>query len=370
MKNLLQYIQENRTEKKVTIEGGWYGEMYIGTRAIYYDVPTATKEKRVFAFISYPKTPKPKNGYPAVLLIHGGNGAAFYEMSRLWADRGFITIAPDFNGKFAHSINERQNVNELGGNEGYGSVNDLNDQNTWAYFSVLSAMRAIDVLTSLEEVDSENVFSCGLSWGGFLQLLLSSVEKRIKAASIIYSSAFISNSEWGKKILSCLSEEEKLIWDQNIDPKNYLKNISCPVFFTAGADDHAFKMENRRITAEEIVSPVYFGLRKSFPHANFYGFEQEETACFFKKLINEEKIPQPKVIVDNDTIKINSFELNSELNLCYTEDDVENTERQQWESKPVLNGEILSLPVGCTAFFVTEKTLDGKEWSSKMIKIK
>ena len=367
MKTLQEYVSENRKNTAVTFTDKWWGEMYIGTRAGFYDVPTNSGEKKVFAFISYPKAEMPKNGYPAVLLIHGGNGAAFYEMAKVWSERGFVVITPDFNGKYAPSINERQLVNEEGGNVGYGSVADLHDENTWAYFSVLSAMRAIDVLESLDCVDKNNLFSCGLSWGGFLQLLLSSVEKRIKASSVIYSSAYVMQSEWGERVLSSLAEEDKNTWIKYIDPHNYLKNITCPTFFTAGTDDHAFKMENRRITAEGIIAPTYFGLRKSFPHGNFYGFEQMESSQFFLSFVNGTSIPQPKLTIDNGFIQATAGQKNSTLSLCYTKEDVGAADRQEWEEIPLISGEKTALPTDCTAVFVSEKTNDGPCFSSNMI---
>ena len=286
------------------------------------------------------------------------------------ADRGFIVITPDFNGKYAPNINERQLVNEEGGNPGYGSVDDLHDEHTWAYFSVLSAMRAIDVLQSIDIVDTKNIFSCGLSWGGFLQLLLSSVDSRICASSIIYSSAYVMDSQWGEeKVLFKLSEEDKKIWKEYIDPHNYLQNIAHPVFFTAGADDHAFKMENRRRTAEAIVAPVYYGLRKNFPHGNFYGFEQEESAEFFKSFIKGNFIPQPQVVLTNGYIQAVAGKEGSTLALCYTNEDVAAADMQAWEELPLTSGEEITLPTDCTALFVTEKTIEGLQYSSRMIKL-
>lgn len=371
MKSLNEYVAENRKDENVTfIEGCWYGEIYVGIRAGFYDVPTNSGIKKAFAFISYPKTEKPENGYPAVLLIHGGNGAAFYETAKIWADRGFVAIAPDFNGKYATSINERQLINTDGGNAGYGSVSDLYDEHTWAYFSVLSAMRAIDVLEGMDVVDKNNIFSCGLSWGGFIQLLLSSVENRIRAASVIYSSAYVMQSEWGENVLSKLTEEDKKRWIQYIDPHNYLQNIAHPVFFTAGADDHAFKMENRRMTAEAISSPVYFGLRKSFPHGNFYGFEQMESAQFFMSFVNGTSVPQPQVFICNGYMRATAGQENSSLSLCFTKEDVEAADRQEWEEISLKSGEKLPLPLDCTALFITEKTVDGLLFSSNMIKVR
>ena len=370
MKTLNQYIEQNRINKEVEISASWYGELYINTRAVFYDVPTATANKNIFAFISYPSAPKPSNGYPAVLLIHGGNGGAFYEMAKEWSDRGFVVIAPDFNGKYAHSVNERQIVNENGGNAGYGSISDLHDEHTWAYFSVLSAMRAIDVLLSLEEVDKSNIFSCGLSWGGFIQLLLSAVDSRIRAASVIYSSAFIMESEWGKKQLSQFTNEADVeSWVKYIEPHNYLEQISHPVFFTAGADDIAFKMENRRKTTEAIKAPVYYGLRKSFPHGNFYGFEQKESSEFFMSFVVNYVVSQPKFSCCDNRITVEG-EKNSELSLCYTVEDVDATDKQIWEEISISENKQIELPIDCTAFFVTEKTTNGLQFSSKMARVR
>ena len=371
METLQEYIQRNRKSiVSPSVQDEWYGEMCSQTRPVFYDVPTSTGKKRVFAFISYPTTEMPTNGYPAVVLIHGGNGGAFYEMSRLWADRGFVTIAPDFNGMYAHSINERQLLNPDGGNPGYGSIQDLHDENMWAYFSTLSAMRAIDVLQELKEVDKNNIFSCGLSWGGFVQLLLSSVDKRIKAAAVIYSSAFVEQSEWGQTKLAAFEcDEDKKFWIDYVEPHNYLKNIAHPIFFTAGTDDVAFKMENRRKTAENISAPTYFGLRKNFPHGNFIGFEQMETSQFFMSCTEGKTIPQPTVNIIANNIKVAAGEKTSCLRLYYTKDNVDVMDKQTWEEISICDGDLLPIPTDATALFIVEITLEGLQFSSNMIKV-
>ena len=292
MEKLETYICKNRRgTQKVKIEYAWHGEMFSNTRALFYDVPTKDEDRKVFAFISYPETKRPKNGYPAVLLIHGGNGTAFYEMSKLWSERGYVVIAPDYNNHYAKDINLRIIENEKVNIRGYGSFNDYNTENPWAYFSCLSSMRAIDILYSDESVDKSKIYSCGVSWGGVVNLLLLSQEKRINAGSIIYSSAFLSDSEWAhtKKVCGDFSEKEWEEYNEYIDPKNYIKKISCPVFFTAGTDDVAFTMENRRKTTELIDADKYFGYRLAFPHGNFIGFEQIETDLFFKNFERKDK---------------------------------------------------------------------------------
>ena len=203
-----------------------------------------------------------------------------------------------------------------------------------------------------------------------MQLSLSSVDTRIKASSVIYSSAFVEQSEWGQIKLSALKKaEDKKLWIDYIDPHNYLQNITHPIFFTAGTDDIAFKMENRRKTAESISAPTYFGLRKSFPHGNFIGFEQAETAHFFMNCVKEKIIPQPKVNIAENKIKITAGEKTSCLRLCYTKDNVKITDKQVWEEISVCDGDLLPIPMGTTAFFIVEITTDGLQFSSNMMRI-
>lgn len=370
MKNLVEYVTENRCDSIAKIEdGGWWGEIFISTKSLFYDVPTKAGNKKVFAFISRPKTPKPKNGYPAVLLIHGGNGQAFYEMTNLWAERGFVTIAPDFNGKMGKNINERAVANPDGGNAGYGSFDDLHDENPWAFFSVLSAMRGIDVLMQDADVDKNNVFSCGLSWGGFVQLLLSSVDSRIKASSVIYSSAYIQQSKWGENKFLNVSQDDKDLWLKTIAPENYLENIKSPVFFTAGADDIAFTMENRRKTAEKISSKCYFGLRKSFPHGNFWGFEQKESAEFFNSIKSGKEVISPSISRKNGKITAIASVKNSNLAVCYTNESLIDEDCQTWQEEKIVSKKSFTLSSDVTAFFITETTKDGLCFSSDLFKI-
>lgn len=47
MKTLTEYISENRKGiSSVTTEDKWWGEMYSGMRAVFYDVPTVSAQKK------------------------------------------------------------------------------------------------------------------------------------------------------------------------------------------------------------------------------------------------------------------------------------------------------------------------------------
>ena len=357
MIKLNEYVKANRKEGfSANVEYSWNGEMYSGTKALFYQVPSTQGMKKVFAFISYPKTEMPKNGYPAVLIIHGGNGSAFHEISDLWAQRGYVTIAPDFNGKYAKDLYARNHVNKDADITGYGSFKDMETPDPWAYFSVLSCMSAVDVLCADGCVDKANIFSCGLSWGGFIDLLFISQDKRVKASSVIYSSAFISDSEWAHSERACgeMPKEKWAIYDEYIDPKTYLKDITCPVFFTAGANDQAFTMENRRRTAEKINAKTFFGYRFSFRHGNFIGFEQKETDLFFKTVIKGKEPVTVDFELNGREITIKNADNNSEYFLVETKQSYTVADTLTWSETP-FDGKI-TLKDGTVTFFIEKKT--------------
>lgn len=117
----------------------------------------------------------------------------------------------------------------MGGSISYGSFTDMNREHPWAYFSVLSSMKAVDYMASIEYVDKNNIYTMGLSWGGFLNLLVLSQDKRIRTGSIIYSSSYIHESEWEKGYIKDLSIDDKKYYIENIEPHNYLTEIDCSV---------------------------------------------------------------------------------------------------------------------------------------------
>ena len=54
MFTLTEYLAKNRKESAPQIEDVFPGEIYRGTRALYYDVPANDKTYRVFAYLTLP----------------------------------------------------------------------------------------------------------------------------------------------------------------------------------------------------------------------------------------------------------------------------------------------------------------------------
>lgn len=378
MQTIHEYLKKNYT-KQCNVEEVHFSfpKEYTNISAVMYGVG---KENKVFAFIGYPNTPMPEGGYPAVVLIHGGGGYAFYEWVKEWTDKGYVAIAPDFYGQkpqdgvnfsnrkfYAGTDDMRKARNELGGPTGWGSFEQVHSDNPWIYFSVMNAISAVDVLSNDTKVNPNKICATGISWGGVILLITCSVEERIKAASVIYSSAFISDTKWGMDSgIATLSQADRKLYDTYYDPQTYLKNISCPVFFAGGTNDHAFSFYNRKRTYQSIESPIYLGLRHFFAHDHECGWEGNEQVSFFNSVLNQQEFPIVNVIQTQDKIQALCKFVPQRLVCVYTSEDVIHTDMCEWEELEIKKFEEFTLPESARAFFIEAVTEQGLRISSDL----
>jgi hypothetical protein len=153
------------------------------------DLPTITRKKilyqaipgdRIPAYLLIPKGLK--QPAPAMLCLHGtsgsrgrtaGLGADYPRYTLELAERGYVTVAPDYT--------------LLGDNQtdpialGYASG---------TMKGIWSHIRAIDLLESLPEVDASRMGSIGVSLGGHNSLFVAAFDARLKV--IVSSSGFDS----------------------------------------------------------------------------------------------------------------------------------------------------------------------------------
>ena len=276
-------------EEGIVKAKGLDGQLYdTHSEASFYSVIGANDKKyRVFAFIGKPATPAPKSGYPAVVLAHGGAGISYFEWVEHWVSRGYVAIAPDLGGHYAKSGLARNELNTKGVPNGkledMGSFCETEDlSNSWMYFATVALGSAINALYEYAEIDSEKIALVGISWGGVLALHAVGVEKRFKAASIVYSSAYLSSSKWTQETynLKSLKKDELAVYREYLDPSNSIRLITQPILFTAGMDDVAFTWLNRCATTQRIESDKTFAYRAQFAHGHWEGWTPKEAYAF------------------------------------------------------------------------------------------
>lgn len=327
-----------------------------------------TERNRVFAYIGYPETPIPEAGYPAIVLIHGGAGRAYLDWVKLWTARGYVAIAPDFNAQYFNTADGEAVTNEDGGPRGYGAY-DLSDDN-WMYHSMISIRKAMDVLCADGRVDASKIAVCGISWGGCLALTACGVDERIRAGAIIYSSAFHNenNAPLRRDVFAAYTEEEKALYRTHIDACAYIGNITCPMFFTAGMDDAAFTVANRKATTECITAEKTFSFRRCYPHGHIEGWSEPEPYDFIDRIFRDREQVKIQVTCDGCSCKVNTNLEYRDIFVLYTAEDYRAQEQCVWATD-IVSGDTFVLDDAAKAFFVKVVTKDGMQYSSDVMDV-
>lgn len=170
----------------------------------------ATKDYRVPAYLLIPHGLK--NRAPAMLCLHGtsgsrgrtaGLGADYPRYTLELAERGYVTIAPDYT-----LLGENQTDPTAAG---FASGTMM---------GIWSHMRAVDLLQSLPEVDPERIGCVGVSLGGHNSLFAGVFDPRLKV--IVSSSGFDSFSDYMGGNLSGWCQPRYMMRIQDVygkDPK-------------------------------------------------------------------------------------------------------------------------------------------------------
>jgi len=122
-------------------------------------------DRRAHVWLARPAQPKGKVGAVLALNGHGGNGEevvrglSLYWYGRQMIEMGYVVIAPDVGQ------HELQHANW-----------SLMGQRTW------DALRCLDYVCALPEVDAERIAVAGLSLGGETTMYVAALDERVKVA--------------------------------------------------------------------------------------------------------------------------------------------------------------------------------------------
>lgn len=194
-------------------------------------------ESEIFAVIVTPKTP---GKHPGMLVLHGGGGEAEEEKAIAWAQRGYIAVAPDLPGigDPAKMTNTKGRWSTMKYGEGRYTV--APDANASVLVdAVLSAMKSLDLLQSLPEVDPARVGVVGISWGGYMTTMVCGLAgDRVKAGFAVFGCGFYELTSQ-EPTLAKLPAEERTRWLKHLDAGRRAPGIKA-AFFTAGAANDFF----------------------------------------------------------------------------------------------------------------------------------
>jgi dienelactone hydrolase len=202
-------------------------------------------KNEAYALIAIPNTP---GKHPGILVLHGSGGNAEEEKAMAWAQRGYVAVAPDMPGLYSPLTR-----GDLPMSKGYadGRYSMQPDTTKSVIFDgMLAAMKALDLLRSLPETDTNNVGVVGVSWGGTMTTMVCGLAgDKVKAGFAIWGGGFFDLGGWrgGKPapaakygvLAANMTAEERARWLRDLDPGRRAPKMKA-AFFLAGATNDFF----------------------------------------------------------------------------------------------------------------------------------
>lgn len=310
------------------INGIFYqGQNYLGN------------ETEIFAYVGIPSGPVPEGGFPAIVLVHGGLGKAYPDWVSLWVSKGYVAIAPDFNGHMNTDLATLVE-NPKGGPRGYGVspkdlIGDKND--SWAYQSVSNIIYANNILRNMDNVNSNKIGITGISWGSYLLGIAVGVDNRFAFAISVYGAGYLHEdySSLLYEMFAGYSDDMLEVYSTYFDPAAYASKIKTPIFFVQGVNDFAFSPVQKQKTANLINKEyVFYSYREFMTHGQEFGSEPKELFAFAKRIVKEEdnmlSIKEKKLFDYEYEIEKNNDIGIKNAYLFWTTDDEYNIRNVDW----------------------------------------
>jgi dienelactone hydrolase len=242
----------------------WGVRSNLVQEVFYESEPFKGHPTHVFAYVGRPEGVGP---FPAVVLVHGGGGKAFYDWADHWARRGYVSISMDTAG-----VGPNGRLSDGGPDQSdevkFRNFTRAEIQDMWTYHAVADAIRAHSLLLSLPEVDRKRTALTGISWGGYLTCIIAGIDHRFKAAVPVYGCGFLGeDSYWKDKSLAAMNPDARALWLETFDPSKYLSGVSCPILFFNGTHDFAYPLDSYQ-KCFRLVNPRlrYLSVVMKLPH--------------------------------------------------------------------------------------------------------
>ena len=226
-----------------------YNKGNISVEEIYYfSRPYKRNPVKIFGYYCYPTVRSDR--LPAILLSHGGGGTASLPRAVSWARRGYTVLAIDLPGKGENRSGSRS----TGPNMDVSVLLRTQPDPSYNYLihAVAAARNGITYLANRKEVDPDRIGMIGLSWGGVITLLTNGQDDRLKAAVNVFGAGYIPEGCTWEDWFTSMSVLDKELWDNYIDPKNFLLTQHAPILFITGTNDHCYYLPTFQKSYDEI----------------------------------------------------------------------------------------------------------------------
>jgi dienelactone hydrolase len=227
---------------------------------------TADGPSRIYCAVARPaETTGP---VPVVLVFHGGGGHASPALALAGARRhpGMAAVAMDYNGQFAARKAERMTDWKFAKPaQRLDLVPDL--RNSPMYHYVTAARRTIDVLETLPWADRSRIGAMGVSYGGWVALILAGVDDRVKCVTTGVSAGGVGNTP-GKAAQQLRWEpaEQRPLWLEHYEPLAHAARTRAGVFLQLASNDYWFWITGARRQLAALPGPKGWIIRPNSNH--------------------------------------------------------------------------------------------------------
>lgn len=320
---------------------------------------------RVYAYMGRPTGQPPANGWPAVVLVHGGGGTAFSEWVQRWNERGFAAIAMDLEGRLPDRtvpFDQRPRFDGSGPERvGVWGDADLPPEDQWFYHAVAQVVLANNVLRGDPEIDASSIGVMGVSWGGIITSVVAGVDTRFRFAIPVYGCGFLDGADGpiGNALARHTPQrlERILQW---WEPSNYLPRATIPLLLINGTNDSHFPLDAWQKSADAVPGDTWQSARRGLSHGHVPPQLLAEPYYFAAATVqgtDRPRIGAPSL--DEATVTADISDADTfdpalvEIRLAYTV-ETGNFLTRQWQTMPAeMSGHQLSaeLPEGASAWF-------------------
>lgn len=258
-------------------------------KAIRYRSDYDGQESYAFAYLGIPEGASAGNKKPAVLLVHGGGGTAYWQWVSEWVNRGYVALAMDLEGHVPLQNGTSDNMpadlyenSEYPAphNQNYGDAESPIEQ-TWMYYAVSTAIRGNSLLHGLEYVNKNKIGVCGVSWGGVITSIISGYDDRFAFSIPIYCSLNLAECGGGNLTSYYKSHPAARVWDDD----EGLSRVNTPLLFLAMNDDISAFPDSISITAERCKN-ASVSIVRYWAHSHSHAFARPEPYAFADGIVN------------------------------------------------------------------------------------
>ncbi len=257
---------------------------------------------RIFCAVARPE--KAAGPVPVVLIFHGGGGHASGALALAAARRhpGMAGVAIDYNGQFMPGpkgkVTQWKNVPH---DRTFDLVPNLQNWPMW--HNVTAARRMIDFLETQPWADKNRIGAVGISYGGWVALLLAGVDERVKCVTTGVSAGGAGlTSGRAAQQLRWEPAEQRALWLANYEPLAHAPRTKAAVFFQLAANDLFFWLNGAAQNLAALPGEKGWVLRPNSNHGAG-GPEVPDTAApaFMRHvLLGEPALPQVSALQVSD----------------------------------------------------------------------